>query len=99
MQFEREPTVSSEELTKDRLPRKEIGLGLALLILGLTFFFICFLHHRGHTREHIKEGSVSRDYQLIFFLRNAIAVCYLSLTGTGAEVLSPAVFNCRGGAC
>lgn len=44
---------------KQKLPRKEIGLGLLLLLIGLTFFLLCFLHHRGHTREHIKDGSVS----------------------------------------
>jgi len=44
--------------SKEKLPRKEVALGLVLLFLGMLFFLLAHLHNRGHTREHIKEGSV-----------------------------------------
>lgn len=43
---------------KERFPRKEVALGLLLLFLGLFFYALAHLHHKGHAREHIKEGSV-----------------------------------------
>ena len=43
---------------KEKFPRKEVALGLLLLVLGMIFYTLAHLHHKGHTREHIKEGSV-----------------------------------------
>lgn len=67
-------------LPREEIPVKSVVLGIVLLVIGLVFFTVCYLHIHGHTKQHIKEGSVSRTpdvLRLLLRVLHLLAMEYL----------------------